>query len=109
MFRPSVPDEERLHVRVRIFWLLEHDMFHTQHQLCDVLHWHMEFCQDREDYVDVHRDRLFSLSVILITQVAVTQVLVAVTQLRVAFPSGWGNLAHLLAAAVIAATTFVLG
>jgi hypothetical protein len=79
MFHPSVPDEERLHVRTWIFRLLEHDTFRTQRQLRNVFRWRTEFCQDLEDHVDVHRDQLINLPVILHTQVAITRVWVAVT------------------------------
>jgi hypothetical protein len=77
-------DEERLHVHARIFWLLKHGMFRTQCQLRDIFHWRTKFCQDHEDHVDVHRDRLLSVLIILLTRVAVTRVRVAVTRLQLA-------------------------
>jgi hypothetical protein len=65
-------------VCTQIFWLLEHDTFRTQRQLRDVFCRHIEFYQDREDHVDVHRDQLLSLPVILLTEAAVTRVRVVV-------------------------------
>jgi hypothetical protein len=50
------PDEERLHVRTRIFRLLERDTLRTELQLRDVFRWCTEFCRDHEDHVDIHRD-----------------------------------------------------
>jgi hypothetical protein len=78
------PDEERLHVHTRIFWLHKHSTFHTQCQLCNVFHWCMKFCRDHEDHVDIHQDRALSLPVILLTRDAVTRVQVAVAGFRVA-------------------------
>jgi hypothetical protein len=77
-------DEERLHECAQIFWLLKNSKFHTQRQLCDIFRWHTEFYWDREDDVDIHRDRLLSLPFILLTRVASTRVWVVVTRLCVA-------------------------
>jgi hypothetical protein len=79
MFHPSGLYEERLHVRTRIFWLLEHGMFRTQRQFRDVLRRRMEFYRDHEDHVEIHQDQFLSLLVILLTWVAVIRVRVTVT------------------------------
>jgi hypothetical protein len=110
--RPSVPDEERLHVHAQIFRLLEHGMIHTQRQLCDVFRWRTELCQDREDHVNITRVTIVVTRLWVAVSrlwVAATELWVSVSQSWVVSPSGWGNLACLLTATVAATTAFLLG
>jgi hypothetical protein len=96
-------------VRARVFQLLEHGTFSTQHQFYDVFRWRTELYRDREDHVDIHPGRFLLSPIFFHAWVAVTQLRVAATRSRVGVTLGRSDLNLLLETVVIVAVVLLLG